>query len=222
VPGLASARNAGVKGSTGELVAFTDDDCYVAPELLTTTVAAFEDPVVGFVSGRILLHDPTDYPATINESLAPAVFQPGRYVRPGALQGANMAFRRSVLEQIGGFDPLFGSGSLFPAEDCDAAARASLKGWTGKYVPEIVVSHHHGRKAGDIPKLLRDYDVGRGAYHMKLLVKLGALRPGLKGWAGLPRRMRERPSTARGEFAGAWRYLWARWGPGRPRAPTGA
>jgi glycosyltransferase involved in cell wall biosynthesis len=207
VPGLSNARNAGLKASRGDLVAFTDDDCYPAGDFLTETEAAFRDPAIGYVSGRILLHDPSDYPATINESLVPVDFPAGSYIPPGAVKGANMAFRRSVLDQIGAFDPLFGSGSLFPAEDCDATARASLAGWAGAYRPEIVVSHHHGRKASDVGSLLRSYDYGRGAYHMKLLVGCGAVRAALRGWRGLPRRTFARPASLYWELAGAWGFL---------------
>src|SRR4051794_36185516 len=33
-PGLARARNAGIAASSGEILAFTDDDCYVSPDFL--------------------------------------------------------------------------------------------------------------------------------------------------------------------------------------------
>src|SRR5205823_3697565 len=90
----------------------------------------------------------------------------------GSIQGANMAFRRSILLDMGGFDALLGPGALLMAcEDIDAVARASAKGWQGKYHPEAVVRHHHGRKAADAPALWKGYAVGRGAYHMKLLLR---------------------------------------------------
>lgn len=209
VKGLSNARNAGIAAAKGEIIAFTDDDCYVEPSFLTATVAAFKDPTLGYVSGRILLHDPTDFPATISLSTEPKLLPRGEYVVPGVLKGANMAFRREVLASIRGFDPLFGSGAPFPAEDCDAAARASLAGWNGKYDPAIVVAHHHGRKADSIAALHRDYDVGRGAYHAKLLLSCGAPSHALRGWVGLPRRVRWRPSCGYWESYGAARYAWA-------------
>jgi len=131
----------------------------------------FSDPLVGYLTGRILLHDPTDYPITINESLVSRIF-PGRsFVHVGAVQGANMAFRQRVLLEVGGFDPLFGGGAPFEAaEDLDAAARASAMGWKGLYLPEVTVRHHHERKASDVPRLLRSYAIGLGAYHAKILL----------------------------------------------------
>ncbi|MCC2975216.1 glycosyltransferase family 2 protein [Sphingomonas sp. PL-96] len=214
VPGLGNARNAGIAAAESALVAFTDDDCYVAPDLLTRVVAAFAQPDLGYVSGRILLHDPSDYPATINESTQPLRFPPGRYLAPGAIRGANLAFRRAALDAIGWFDPLFGSGARFPAEDVDAAGRCSLHGWAGAYDPSITVSHHHGRKARHVRGLFRDYDYGRGAYHAKLLLHDRAAGAALRGWAGLPRRMRARPSTLWWEVAGAARYARCHFGQG--------
>jgi glycosyltransferase involved in cell wall biosynthesis len=216
VKGLSNARNAGIAQAKGRIVAFTDDDCYAAPNLLEAIAAAFENPQLGYASGRVLLHDPTDYPATISLSTEPLEVQTGRYVVPGIFKGANMVFRREVLDAIGGFDPWFGSGASFPAEDCDAAARASLAGWLGRYEPNLVVSHHHGRKADTIGPLFRDYDIGRGAYHAKLLLSCRAPRQSLRGWGGLLRRVRGRPISAYWESYGALRYAWTWLTQGRP------
>lgn len=206
VPGLSNARNAGVAASRGELIFFTDDDCYVEPGTLDAVAAAFADPAVGYASGRVRLFDPDDYPVTINESQVPLRFPARRFLPAGMVKGANLAFRRQVLETIGPFDPLFGSGALFPSEDADAAMRAALAGWEGVYDPAIVVWHHHGRKAADAAALYRAYDLGRGAYHAKLLGLKGGLWPGLKAWAGLPRRALDRRGLLRGELAGALGY----------------
>jgi hypothetical protein len=170
VPGLGNAHNAGLRSARGEILAFTDDDCYPAEDFLTQIWGAFADPSVGYITGRIMLHDPTDYPIGINESLSPHMLPGGSFLRVGSFHGANMAFRRQVLFDIGGFDPLFGPGSLFNTEDIDAAARASAIGWSGQYGPDVVVRHHHGRKESDIAPVMKSYAIGRGAYHMKLLL----------------------------------------------------
>jgi glycosyltransferase involved in cell wall biosynthesis len=168
-PGLGNAHNAGVAAASGEIVAFTDDDCYPAADFLSRVWSAFADPSVGYITGRILLHDPTDFPVTINESVVPISFRPRSFIGAGVVVGANMAFRRQVLLEIGGFDPWFGPGALFVAEDCDAATRASVKGWEGRYRPEVVVRHHHGRKASAVRPLLKSYGIGAGAFQMKVL-----------------------------------------------------
>lgn len=210
IKGLSNARNAGVESAAGDIVMFTDDDCYVAPDLLDAVAAAFADPSVGFATGRVTLFDPADAEVTINESTTPLRFAPRRFLPAGAVKGANLAFRRAALADIAergvAFDPLFGSGALFPAEDADAAQRAALAGWAGVYDPALVVAHHHGRKPGDLAPLHRDYDVGRGAFHAKLLLARGGLGPGLRAWAGLRRRAKVRRSLLGDELHGAIGY----------------
>ena len=169
--GLGHARNAGVAAASGEILTFTDDDCYPAPDFLSRVWAAFRDPSLGYVTGRILLHDSSDLALAIQDYSVPVTFPRKSFIHPGGVQGANMAFRRGVLRQIGGFDPLFGAGSLFPAEDLDAANRASAVGWKGQYRPDIVVHHHHGRKASDAARMWKSYGLGIGACYMKLFLQ---------------------------------------------------
>jgi cellulose synthase/poly-beta-1,6-N-acetylglucosamine synthase-like glycosyltransferase len=170
--GKSNALNTALGIARGEILVFTDDDCYPAPDWLIRVWSAFEDPMVGYVCGRILLHDPADHPITINESTTPLTFAGRSFINAGAVIGANMAFRRRVLLEIGGFDPLFGPGSLIEAaEDADAAGRASARGWKGQYRPEIIVRHHHRRKASDAARMWKSYGIGVGAYHLKLLLR---------------------------------------------------
>jgi glycosyltransferase involved in cell wall biosynthesis len=169
--GLGSARNAGLAAASGEILAFTDDDCYPAPDFLSRVWSAFEDPSLGYVTGRILLHVSADLPIGTNASTEPVTFRRKSFINPGGVQGANMAFRREVLDEIGGFDPLFGAGSLFPAEDLDAASRACAAGWNGQYCPDVVVRHHHGRRAPDSARMWKSYGLGIGACYMKLFLR---------------------------------------------------
>jgi glycosyltransferase involved in cell wall biosynthesis len=176
-PGLSRARNTGVQVAQAPLIAFTDDDCYVAPDFLTRIVEAFREPAYGFIGGRVLLHDPTDAPETIKEDDEPEEVDPFTLVVPGFIHGANMAFRREVWTAIGGFDPRFGSGTRFVADDVDFLARACAAGWAGAYLPGPTVRHHHRRKPGaDVARLRTTYARGRGAYYTK-----GCLDPRRRG-----------------------------------------
>jgi GT2 family glycosyltransferase len=172
-PGLGRARNAGMRAAHGALLAFTDDDCYPAIDYVDRVVEAFAKPDRGFIGGRILLYDADDHPITIRTDDTPIAIPPSSIVPTGLVQGANMAFRREVLDTIGGFDDALGPGTPFCNDDVDAVARASAAGFAGSYVPEPVVHHHHGRRdAGDIAALWRSYDHGRGAYYAKCIFDL--------------------------------------------------
>jgi glycosyltransferase involved in cell wall biosynthesis len=168
VAGLAHARNAGLRAARGEIVIFTDDDCYVHPDFVDQYRKVFEDPALGFAGGRILLHDRTDYPLTIIESDAEQIFPLGRPVPCGIVQGANMAIRRRALEQAGGFDVRLGPGTPFLADDWDMQTRVAALGWAGGYFLGPTVSHHHGRKREHAKALIRVYNMGSGAVCLKL------------------------------------------------------
>ena len=168
IPGLSRARNAGARAARGEVLIFTDDDCYIQSDFIEQYRGIFADPALGFAGGRIMLHDRSDFPLTINESDAEQRFPAERPVPCGIIQGANMAFRRQALERAGGFDERLGSGTAFPAEDWDMLTRVGALGWSGGYFPGPTVSHHHGRKPSEARNLIRVYNIGSGAVYLKL------------------------------------------------------
>lgn len=215
--GLGAARDAAWRVARGDILLFTDDDCYVASDLVERTVALFDQhPEIDFAGGRILLHDPADLPVTIDERTVACPIAARRFVPPGTLQGANMAFRRSALERIGGFDPRFGAGTAFPCEDIDAVAACVWAGLTGRFDPSIVVRHHHGRKQSDYPALMAGYDRGRGAYYAKYLLRPASRSAYAAGWLAATFRNLHRgnATTLARELKSARRYLIARraWG----------
>jgi GT2 family glycosyltransferase len=182
--GLSRARNKGWRAATGDIIAFTDDDCYVDPNYVDAIFEAFqEDLRIGFVGGRILLFDATDYKITINESEVRQEFRPRIFVPTGAVQGANFAFRKTVLQRIGGFDERLGAGTPFPSEDIDMVASALWSGVIGVYDPRPLVYHHHGRKTWqEALMLMRTYDAGRGAYYAKYVMRSDSRCIYLREW----------------------------------------
>ncbi|UVI39095.1 glycosyltransferase family 2 protein [Qipengyuania spongiae] len=201
--GLGAARDAAWRMAKGDIVLFTDDDCYVAPDIVDATLEAFaKHPQTGLIGGRILLHDPSDYPVTIDERTETEMIAPYSFAPPGTLQGANFAFRRSALEAIGGIDTMLGAGTPFPCEDIDAVAACLWAGIPGRFDPTMVVRHHHGRKAADFPLLMEGYDRGRGAYFAKYMLRPDSRDAYLSGW------MRERFSVpSRSDLAALLREL---------------
>lgn len=168
--GNGAGRNAAIARARGEVIGFTDDDCYVASDYVEQLASTFRGHAVDYIAGRILLFDPADAPVTIAESTVPQDVPANRPVPGAFIQGANMAFRREALVRQGGFDPQFGAGSLFAGEDWELAMRISDAGGAGRYEPAVVVWHHHGRKLADVPALLRFYFIGEGALYAKTLL----------------------------------------------------
>lgn len=207
VAGLSRARNAGWQATRGAYIAFTDDDCYIDPTYLQQIADCFDaDPRLGYLGGRILLFDPTDLRITIQERTRREALLPGVFLPAGLIQGANFAFRRSALEEIGGFDEHLGAGTPFPCEDVDAIARASAAGWNGAYDPRPLVYHHHRRKTeAERDKLMAQYDHGRGAYYAKSLLRRRHRGVYAKHWLRAMRHQ-ARGTTFR-EFVAAMKYL---------------
>jgi glycosyltransferase involved in cell wall biosynthesis len=169
--GLAAARNAGWRAARGRIVAFTDDDCYPREDFLDSVLTSFTRSPVAYIGGRILLFDPADFPITIQTQLSPVAISPHAFIPAGLIQGANMAVLRAALLDCGGFDEFLGAGTPFPSEDLDILMRLSALGYAGRYDPEPVVLHHHGRRGGDeIRRLRTAYDKGRGACYVKGLL----------------------------------------------------
>ena len=182
--GSGAARNKGASKAQGDIVAFTDDDCYVLDNYIDSMIAAFEaKPEIGFIAGRILLYDQSDLRSTINESEDYLAFPPKTFIPGGAVQGANMAFRRSTLDRIGGFDINFGAGTSFPSEDIVAAAASIWAGIAGAYDPRPTVYHHHGRKTErEAKELWKSYDMARGAYYAKFILRKDTRTEYLSAW----------------------------------------
>jgi GT2 family glycosyltransferase len=168
-PGVCKAKNAGLREARGDVIVFTDDDCILAPDYFEQVIAAFEhddQPVIR--GGRVELGDAADIAFTIKTERFPDAYDGSRH--PGGfLHGCNMAVSRAVFDEVGLFDEEFGPGGPFrAAEDTELVYRAHKSGIPVLYTPDMVVHHHHGRRAlQDISDLMWAYQFGNGALHAK-------------------------------------------------------
>ena len=209
-PGLSRARNAGLARANGEVVVFTDDDCYLGDNYLSIACEVFDDEQFSYCGGRILLYDSSDAAYGLQEQETFELVPAHSFIPTGRFQGANLVVHRRVFEAIGRFDPQLGAGTRFRCEDIDFVARASQAGFSGAHVPELVVYHHHGRKPGkDIDGLDAANDYARGAYFAKR-IKQGHWSY-LTGWLreGLFHRKDVRQTVPRfvRELKGAFDYV---------------
>lgn len=203
--GLGAARNSGWRAGPGEVFLFTDDDCHPAPDVLAVVREYFDRTGHDFVGGRLTPFSPADAAVAVVTRDAPLVLADTQFVPAGLLPGASLAVRRAALEAVGGFDPEFGAGTPFPAEDVDLVARLLAHGCRGGYHPDLVIRHRHGRHhPREQEALRRQYDIGRGAYFAKCLADPRLRSAYRKGWLDKARRGSWR-ATVR-ELLGAWRY----------------
>jgi len=169
-PGLARARNAGVAATSRSLVAFTDDDCLALLGWLDALESALADPAVGMVTGAVLPLGPTGpIPTSTGRST-----QPRRHVRTVEVSrvghGANMAVRRALLGELGGFDELLGAGApLRSADDWDLFLRVLRAGHEIAYVPAAAVAHEQWRSDREALRTRYGYALGAGALGVKAL-----------------------------------------------------
>src|SRR5438874_1380622 len=137
--GLASARNTGLNAATGEIVAYLDDDAYPDPHWLTYLAARFLSTSHAAVGGPNLA-PPGDGP--IAECVARAPGGPVHVLLTDSeaehIPGCNMAFRKTCLEAIGGFDPQFRSAG----DDVDVCWQLQDRGLTLGFSPAAMVWHH--------------------------------------------------------------------------------
>jgi GT2 family glycosyltransferase len=182
-PGVCLARNIGWRAATSELVLFTDDDCRPAASWVSAMALAMTDhPDAVFVTGKVLADDGATGRARIGLSLLvddqPRVLRsPADASRAG--HGANMAWRRTVLEELGGFDERFGPGAPGRgAEDHDLLWRALRAGAKGRYEPAAVVVHEQWRSRRRQLETYFGYGVGSGTLAVKQWRSAGPARDG--------------------------------------------
>jgi O-antigen biosynthesis protein len=136
--GLSCARNAGTAAATGEIVAFLDDDAYPDQDWLHYIAASLESGPHAGVGGPNL---PPPEDGRTAECVAVAPGAPIHVLiserEAEHLPGCNMAFRKSVLEDVGGFDERFRAAG----DDVDLCWRLQDAGQTLGFSAGAVVTH---------------------------------------------------------------------------------
>lgn len=195
-PGLSVARNTGISKTTGEIVAFTDDDVIVHPEWIHRLQQGFQDPLVMAVTGlmlpaqleteaELIFHKSSGGPDWSYQALTfdPQFFEETKgwgvpVWRIGA--GANMAFRRKLFDLVGNFDERLGAGASGCSEDSELWYRVLAEGWLCHYEPTAVVFHYHRHDLDGLKKQMYQYMRGHVA---ALLVQFARY----KHWGNLRR-----------------------------------
>jgi len=148
--GLSGARNTGLAAATGTIIAFMDEDAVAAPDWLARLKEGFSDKQTIGVGGSILpwwiTTKPDWFPEEFNWVVGctykgmPESTHPVRN-----LIGCNMAFRREIFDQSGGFRSEIGRIGTYPAgcEETELCIRAQQNNPEGRFIfePKAVVRH---------------------------------------------------------------------------------
>lgn len=137
--GLSHARNVGMRSANGEIVAYLDDDAMPDPHWLQYLVDTFLRQKVVAVGGPNL-PVPGDNDAALCVAHSPG--GPNHVLLSDEvaehIPGCNMAFRKSALEAVGGFDPQF----RIAGDDVDLCWRLQARGGVIGFNPAAMVWHH--------------------------------------------------------------------------------
>jgi O-antigen biosynthesis protein len=177
--GLSSARNTGMHASTGDIVAYIDDDAYPDPQWLTYLAATFATTKHAGVGGPNI---PPSDDGSIADCVANAPGGPVHVLLSDSeaehIPGCNMAFRKECLEAIGGFDEQF----RVAGDDVDVCWRLRESGWTLGFHPAAMVWHHRRNSVRAYWKQQRGYGKAETLLKKKWPEKYNAT--GHLTWAG--------------------------------------
>jgi glycosyltransferase involved in cell wall biosynthesis len=116
--GIAKSRNNGLRLSRGEYIFFTDADCIVTEDWIKQGLKSLENPNYVGVEGKIYYVSKECVP-TFSDHF-------GENKQGGLYMTGNMAYKRRVIETVGGFD-----GRYNYHEDRDLALRILKHGKIG-------------------------------------------------------------------------------------------
>jgi GT2 family glycosyltransferase len=151
-PGKSHAVTAALHVAQGDMIALTDDDVRVEKQWLSNLKRAFVNPQTALAGGPVVPRWERPAPSWLHVTARQRLGAPlglldygdcKAPLGPRTLLGANMAVRRSVLQELGGYAPHLGKlrGTLLSGEDHELCQRVQAAGYDAWYVPDARVVH---------------------------------------------------------------------------------
>lgn len=166
--GPAKARNKGIKEAQAEVIAFTDDDMRLPADWLSKLVDGFKRyPQVAGVGGYMRAPDQvfaTNPFAKYEWFVSHDTYQADEKEKIGGFENPaggtnNIAFKKRVLDEVGGFDEHF---PVPAGEDADLKKRITDKGHKLLYIPLMA---EHWQPYGFKRFLRQSFVRGVGTYY---------------------------------------------------------
>ena len=177
--GLSNARNVALSAATGDLVAYIDDDAYPDPDWLTHLAHTLMTTDHAGVGGPNI---PPNGDGPIAECIAHAPGGPSHVLISDRdvehIPGCNMAFHRSALASIDGFDSRF----RIAGDDVDLCWRLQNRDRTLGFNPAAVVWHH--RRSSVRTYLRQQFNYGKAEAMLEQKWPQKYNRAGHVSWQG--------------------------------------
>lgn len=159
--GPAAARNAGARVATGEILAFTDDDCMPASDWLSEIAAALAREPRGLCGGTTTNALQRNACSEASQAIVDVALE---HLHAGVddlrfFPSNNLALRADGFFAIGGFDASFRT-----AEDRDLCDRRLRAGRPLVRAPAATVEHRHLLSLAAFWR--QHFGYGRGAYRL--------------------------------------------------------
>jgi len=147
--GLSGSRNNALEYATGDVVALIDDDAVADPDWIAELVSVYEEQDAIAVGGRMVADWVAGKPEFLPEEFYWLIgvthkgfAEDGEEVRNTF--GSNISFKRSVLKELGGFEPAVGrqGDNVLQAEETEFCARMQREYGQGViYNHDAIVAH---------------------------------------------------------------------------------
>jgi GT2 family glycosyltransferase len=143
-PNLPNARNVGLVAAFGEIIVFIDDDLRVPPDFLRGLLSHFDEPEVDGIAPLVAVNNEDPLGAYTERFYG---FRSGwrdrRRISVQRVIGACMAFRRELVIELDGFEPLMGRLNPSAAmEDYEFCGRWIAAGHLLWLAPQVQALHH--------------------------------------------------------------------------------
>jgi len=186
-PGLAQARNRGLRAVRTDLVAWIDDDEVADADWVLRLKEGFAHVARPVAVCGVMLPAELEFEAQVRfeqyggfskgRGMAPEVLKMGAssvvsplYPLPAFGSGGNMAFHTESLSSVGGFDPCLGAGTrTHGGEETRVLSLLLSAGHAVLHWPAAITWHVHRREMAALRRQFYGYSAGLSAFYASMI-----------------------------------------------------